>query len=159
MSFSSGELCLRYLLSSGKQPVPIPPLETMVNVIMVAAQARSAPGAISFLLPSLRPAPCGDINFRMFASAVLSRIPGIPFYVLGGGSEFSRELLLAVLPNVHVVGDMGGNVLARYSAGEAQEILFHQFNGMLFRGVHETDAIREMTLLSKAIGMEADSWL
>jgi hypothetical protein len=60
---------------------------------------------------------------------------------------------------VRVARDASGNVPVRYPAGEAQELLFEHFCGMLFQGVQENDAIREMILLSKAIGMEADSWL
>jgi len=86
------------------------------------------------------------------------RLPGIPFYVLGGGSEFSRELILALLPNLRVAVDTSGTVCVHFPTLETQTILHDHFNAMLTHGISEDAAVAEMSLLSKLIGMDGNCW-
>lgn len=121
------------------------------------AQRRSS--ILSFALPTTSQMPSVDPTFRKFASALLNLTPGLPIYVFGGASDFSRELLFALLPNLQAAEDSNSRVCVRYDALEAQVILHQQFEAMMSRGdIEETEVLREMTYLSRRVGMDMSSW-
>jgi len=158
MSGKPIEVCLRYTVPrSTRNDSSLRP-EIVAQAITSVFQATREPGSIRLQIPECHPAPCADAAFRSFAAAIALQLPGLPFYVLGGGSEFSRELILALLPNLSVAVDTVGTVSVHFPALETQTILHDHFTAMLTHGISEDAAVAEMSLLSKLIGMDGNSW-
>gem|GEM_PF-3640148 len=54
--------------------------------------------------------------------------------------------------------DTVGTVSVHFPALETQTILHDHFTAMLTHGISEDAAVAEMSLLSKLIGMDGNSW-
>jgi len=133
--------------------------ESICKAIRAVFQSCSAPGTLKIGLPAGLSTPlCGNPEFRRIAEALVSGAPGLVFFVLGGESAASRELLLASLPNLQAASDGSGEVAVTYPAGEAQEFLHSQFSAMLDSGIAKKTAIAELTFLSRQCGMDSDLW-
>ena len=129
------------------------------DAIIAAFRFSPVAGILNVGLPSGVEFPlCGNPKFRQFAAALFDKAPGLPFFVLGGQSPISRELLLASLPNLQAATDATGVISVSYPAIEAQKFLHNQFAAMLHAGIDEKAAVRELTLLSRQTGMEEAHW-
>ena len=158
MPESPTDVCLRYVMPPTGQTTFFARPNEVADAITAVFRINTKAGALALEVPSCQPAPCADGSFRAFAAALIRSLPGIPFYVLGGGSNFSRELILALLPNLRAAVDAAGNIVVHFPALETQKILHEQFNAMLAHDISEDAAIEEMTLLSRLIGMGEEAW-
>jgi hypothetical protein len=129
------------------------------RAVISTFEAFPIAGALTLGVPSMAPAPSADTKFRAFAHDLLHQLPGLPFFVLGGGSSFSRELLLGSLPNFQAAVDASGNIVARFPTHEIQEIFHHHFAAMLVFNILEQDAIEQLSQLSRSVGMHENAWL
>ncbi|MFZ4681539.1 MAG: hypothetical protein ACOYMS_03470 [Terrimicrobiaceae bacterium] len=130
-----------------------------VEAISAAFRASPVAGTLNLGLPAGLEMPlCGNPVFRSWAASILKTAPGLAFFVCGGTSAIARELLLAVLPNLQAVMDATGQVSVTYPAFEAQCFFHEQFEAMVAAGVKEDDAIRELTHLSRQLGMPESLW-
>ena len=129
------------------------------DTITTAFRFSPVVGTLNLGLPSEIELPlCGNPKFRQFAATLLDEAPGLPFFVLGGKSPLSRELLLASLPNLQAATDGNGTISVSYPAIEAQQFLHNQFVAMLHAGISEESAVRELTFLSRQCGMAEAHW-
>ena len=139
--------------------VPWKEWTTCRDAIIAAFRFSPIPGTLNLGLPLEIDLPlCGNSKFRQFAATLLAEAPGLPFFVFGGKSPLSRELLLASLPNLQAATDGTGTICVTYPAIEAQQFLHNQFAAMLHAGIEEKAAVRELTLLSRQTGMEEALW-
>lgn len=152
------EICFQYVLPQPDFGFVVLDVDKAARAITSTFQAFPIPGVLTLNVPSIAPAPSADTKFRAFAHALLHQLPGLPFFVLGGGSAFSRELLLASLPNFQAAGDASGNIVARFPTHEIQEIFHHHFAAMLAFNILEQDAIEQLSLLSRSMGMSECAW-
>lgn len=129
------------------------------EAINAAFCASPVAGTLNLGLPTELELPlCGNPTFRSWAEGILKTVPGLPFFVCGGASAFARELLLATLPNLQAAMDAEGQVSVTYPAFEAQSFFHEQFEAMVSAGIEEDDAIRELTHLSRQLGMSESLW-
>lgn len=129
------------------------------DAVRNAFRFSPAPGSLRVGLPLGAQQPlCGNPLFRAFAKDLLLKLPGLPIFVFGGSSEISRELILGAIPNLQAVMDARGEVTVTYPALEAQTYFHGQFQGMLTAGIDEDDALLELTLLSRKLGMTEVLW-
>lgn len=129
------------------------------EAIAAAFRFCSTPGTLTLGLPSEINLPlCGHPKFREFAVNLLDEAPGLPFFVLGGKSPLAREIFLASLPNLQAATDGSGTISVSYPTIEAKQFLHNQFSAMLHAGIPEKDALMQLTLLSRQIGMGESHW-
>ena len=127
----------------------------------ISAVFRASPvaGILNLGLPTGLELPlCGNPVFRSWAANILKNAPGLPFFVCGGDSAIARELLLATLPNLEAAMDATGQVSVNYPPLEAQSFFHEQFEAMMAAGIEEDAAIRELTHLSRQLGMSESLW-
>lgn len=130
------------------------------EAIRSAFRFSPTPGSLSIGLPSETALPlCGNPKFRKFAADLLEEVPGLPFFVLGGDSPLAKELLLASLPTLQAATDREGLISVSYPSLEAQAFLHNQFAAMLHAGIPEKEALRQLTLLSRQVGMDESHWI
>ena len=152
------EICFRYVLPQSNPGLIELDADKTARAVISTFEAFPIAGALTLGVPSIFPAPCADAAFRAFARDLLHQLPGLPFFVLGGGSSFSRELLFASLPNFQAAMDASGNIVARFPTHEIQEIFHHHFAAMLAFNILERDAIEQLSLLSRSMGMSECAW-
>lgn len=129
------------------------------EAITTAFRASPVAGTLNLRLPTGMEMPlCCDPVFRSWAANILKIAPGLPFFVCGGASAIARELLLATLPNLQAAIDATGQVSVTYPAVEAQSFFHEQYEAMVAAGIKEDAAIRELTHLSRQLGMPESLW-
>jgi len=149
---------LRYRIS-GDFGVPWADWQVCADAVMPVFRSCKKAGSLTPRLPSGRGTPlCGDVLFRAFAKYLIEKVPGIPFFVFGGKSELSRELLFASLSNIQAVSAPNGESAVRYPAIDARKFLHSQYEAMIKAGIPDDDAISELALLARQCGMEKDFW-
>ena len=133
--------------------------QVCADAVMPVFQSCKKPGSLTPGLPSGRGTPlCGDVLFRDFAKRLIEKVPGIPFFVFGGKSELSRELLFASLPNIQAVSAPNGESAVRYPAVDARKFLHSQYGAMIEADIPDDDVISELALLTRQCGMDKDFW-
>jgi hypothetical protein len=139
--------------------VPWQSWDACKEAIRSAFRFSLSPVSLAIGLPSQTALPlCGNPKFRKFAFSLLEEVPGLPFFVLGGGSPLARELFLASLPTLQAATDGEGTISVSYPSLEAQQFLHNQFAAMLHAGISEKEALRQLTLLSRQVGMGESQW-
>ena len=129
------------------------------EAISAAFRASPVAGTLNLGLPTGLELPlCGNPTFRSWAAGILKTTPGLPFFVCGGASAIARELLLANLSNLQAAMDATGHVSVTYPAFEAQSFFNEQYEAMVAAGIEEDAAIRELTHLSRQLGMPESLW-
>lgn len=129
------------------------------DAVRNAFRFSPAAGSLRVGLPEGFELPlCGNALFRAFAKDLLTKLPGLPIFVFGGSSAIASELILGAIPNLQATMDAKGEVTVTYPALEAQTYFHGQFQGMLKVGIDEDDALRELTLLSRKLGMTEVLW-
>jgi len=149
---------LRYRISGGFG-VPWEDWQTCADAIVPVFRSCNKSTSLSPGLPSGISTPlCGDVLFRDFAKRLIEKTPGIPFFVFGGQSELSRELLFASLPNIQAVCVPNGESAVQYPALDARKFLHSQYQAMIDADIPESDVISELALLARQCGMDKDFW-